>query len=54
MNEQFEERNDVTVEELKNILEKIIAEGKGNYEVKCISYQSFNFRLDDEEGRLYL
>ena len=54
MNQEYEDRNDVTVAELKCILEKIICEGKGAYKVKCIDYGSFNFRLDEDDKSLYL
>lgn len=45
MNEQYSDVERMTVEELKVILNKLIAEGKGDYDIKCIDYGSFNFEL---------
>ncbi len=54
MNEQYAERERMTIEELKFILDKLIADGKGDYDIKCIDYCSFNFELSDEDKTLYL
>ena len=54
MNEQYANVERMTVEELKVILDKLIAEGKGAYDIKCIDYGSFNFELSDEDKALYL
>lgn len=54
MNEQYADVERMTVEELKVILDKLLTERKGDYDIKCIDYGSFNFELSDEDKALYL